>query len=302
MARVWFAKGATQARKIMQGLQGRGNAVESVRTARHYEQSLARVADWQKAEHKAGREGGDLRTLTVEQAERFLAERSESVRQSQLNMDRQAIECMMRHSTGLLAADERLSIVRSELDDALGSRAYTADQVHIVAERQQEPNALATHIAHAAGLRAHELYTLRPAHERPADGRPARDDKFSVRDGECYTVIGKGGLCREVLLPRGLADRLENTRLAEPERINDRGVFYQRAYAIPGGNRWSASFTRASQRGLGWSNGAHGVRHSYAQERMGELQRNGLAYRDALETVSQEMGHFRPAITEVYLR
>ena len=85
MARVWFAKGATQARKIMQGLQGRGNAVESVRTARHYEQSLARVADWQKAEHKAGREGGDLRTLTVEQAERFLAENvSESVRQSQL--------------------------------------------------------------------------------------------------------------------------------------------------------------------------------------------------------------------------
>ncbi|RCS56703.1 site-specific integrase, partial [Brachybacterium sp. JB7] len=62
------------------------------------------------------------------------------------------------------------------------------------------------------------------------------------------------------------------------------------------------AFTRASQRGLGWSNGAHGVRHSYAQERMGELQRSGLAYRDALETVSQEMGHFRPAITEVYLR
>lgn len=302
MAKIWFAKGATQARKIMRGLQGRGNPVESVRTARHYEQSLARVADWQKAEHKAGREGGDLRSLSTEQAQRFLAERSQEVRQSQLNMDRQAIECMMQHSTGHLAEGERLPLVRSELDEALASRAYTPSQIELITDRQQEHNTLATQIAHAAGLRAHELFTLRPAHERPADDRPAREEKFSIRDGERYTVQGKGGLVREVLIPSHLADRLEAVRLAEPERVNDRGVFYERTYAIPGGNSWSASFTRASQRGLGWSNGGHGVRHSYAQERMGELQRSGLVYRDALETVSQEMGHFRPEITEVYMR
>lgn len=52
---------------------------------------------------------------------------------------------------------------------------------------------------------------------------------------------------------------------------------------------------------LGWSRGAHGVRHSYAQERMAELQR-GLRYDDALEVVSQELGHFRPGITREYLR
>ena len=48
--------------------------------------------------------------------------------------------------------------------------------------------------------------------------------------------------------------------------------------------------------------GAHGVRHSYAQERMSELQKSGMTRDSALEIVSQELGHFRPEITEVYLR
>ena len=51
-----------------------------------------------------------------------------------------------------------------------------------------------------------------------------------------------------------------------------------------------------------FSNGGHGLRHSYAQERMAELKSLGLARAIALETVSQELGHFRAEITEVYLR
>ena len=35
---------------------------------------------------------------------------------------------------------------------------------------------------------------------------------------------------------------------------------------------------------------------------MNTLQGNGYEYREALEIVSQEMGHFRADITEVYLR
>ncbi|MDN4711067.1 site-specific integrase, partial [Vibrio parahaemolyticus] len=66
--------------------------------------------------------------------------------------------------------------------------------------------------------------------------------------------------------------------------------------------KWSNSFSAASKRVLGWSEGAHGLRHSYAQERMHELQKAGFNRDLALETVSQEMGHFRPEITEVYLR
>lgn len=295
-----WAKPANQAGRVMRELQG--SVVDSVRSVGNYEQALTNVAQWLKDEHRAGREAGDLKSLTVDQAVAYLEQRGETVGQKTLDQERQAIQLMQAHVSGRLAEGERLPVVRSELAQAESSRSYTPEQVAAVADRQHEPNALATQIAHAAGLRAHELLTLRPAHERPADERPTRDEKFAGRDGERYTVVGKGGLCREVSLPRDLTDRLEATRLPEPRAVTDRGVHYQQAYAIGGGQRWSNSWSQASNAALGWSNGAHGVRHSYAQERMGELQRGGLAYRDALETVSQEMGHFRPDITEVYLR
>lgn len=298
---LWFASGERQAGRIMQQLQG--NVVQSVRSVSNYESALARVAEWQKSEHTAGRQGGDLRSLTPAQAVAYLQQRGETVGQKALDQERQAIQLMQQHVTNQLAAGERLPVIRSEREQVLSSRSYTREQVTAIAERQTDKNALATQIAYAAGLRAHELLTLRPASERPADDRPARDEKFAVREtGERYTVVGKGGLCREVVIPRDLAQRLENTRLAEPQRINDRGVYYQSHYGIGGGQRWSNSFSHASDVALLRSSGAHGLRHSYAQERMGELQRDGLSYRDALETVSQEMGHFRPDITEVYLR
>jgi len=295
-----WVKAATQARSVMQQLQGA--TVQSVRSVGNYEQALTHVAQWLKDEYRAGREAGTLLELTPQQAIAYLEQRGESLGQKALDQERQAIQLMQTRVTGQLAEGERLPVVRSELEQAEASRSYTPDQVAAVADRQHEPNALATQIAHAAGLRAHELLTLRPAHERPADERPAREEKFQGREGERYTVVGKGGLCREVQLPRDLADRLEATRLPEPQTVTDRGVHYQQHYAIGGGQRWSNSWSQASNAALGWSNGAHGVRHSYAQERMGELQRGGLAYRDALQVVSQEMGHFRPEITEVYLR
>ena len=62
------------------------------------------------------------------------------------------------------------------------------------------------------------------------------------------------------------------------------------------------SFSKASNRALFFSNGGHGLRHSYAQERMDELKGLGLSRQVALETVSQELGHFRAEITEVYLK
>lgn len=99
-----------------------------------------------------------------------------------------------------------------------------------------------------------------------------------------------------------LADQLDALRLAEPRVITDREIYYEQFYDIGGGKQWSDSFSKAAQRELGWSSGAHGVRHTYAQVRMRELQLLGRSYEIALTIVSQEMGHFRSDITEVYLR
>ena len=290
-----FASPARQAASVMKVQQG--DTLRSVGTVRNYEQSLTRVAEFLQ-QNKLG----DLRSLNPEKAISYLEIRGQSIGQKSLDMEGQAIQTMMHNVTQKLAPTEKLPVVKSEQAQILTSRAYSTQQVEMIAAAQTEKNALSTQIAYAAGLRAHELLTISCANEQAADARPALDTKFQCREGVIYTVTGKGGLTRDVLLPANLAIQLESRRLSEARTIVDRGVFYQQRYDLSGGNRWSSSFSTASQRSLGWSAGAHGVRHSYAQERMSELQKSGMTRDAALETVSQEMGHFRPEITETYLR
>lgn len=263
--------------------------IHSVGTARGYEQALNGVVEYQQ-ENKLG----DLRSLTVEIAQQYLADRAALVSQKTLDIDRQAIQMHLA---------VRLEVVKSERETHLSTRSYTTVQVERIASAQSERNSLATRIAHNAGLRAHELLTIRTADERRASThREWNADRFAGREGERYTVEGKGGLVREVLLSKELAAQLEGTRLAEPRQVTDRGVNYTQQYDLAGGRNWSQSISAASQRELGFSNGAHGLRHSYAQERMGELQSKGMGYNGAKAVVAQEVGHFEPDTTEAYLR
>jgi len=50
------------------------------------------------------------------------------------------------------------------------------------------------------------------------------------------------------------------------------------------------------------SEGGHGLRHSYAQERLSELQSCYHSYEDATLILSQELGHFRKDVVYNYLR
>lgn len=283
-----------QAANVIKKIQGK--YLSSVGTARNYEERLTIVAEYVNAEFQCR-----LQDLTVKQAHQYLTDRATEVGQKTLDMERQAIQSMMQKVTKKLGPTEKLTVIKSEQQQILSSRSYTREQVKIITAAQTERNALATEIAYAAGLRAHELQTLQRIEERNPDPRPALKEKFSGRTGERYTVEGKGGLIREVLIPKNLSDKLEERRLEQPKIITDRNVNYTSYYEIGGGNRWSSSFTSASNRALNWSAGAHGVRHSYAQERMSELQKR-MIYKKALEVVSQEMGHFRANITEIYLR
>ena len=268
----------------------RGLDLQSQGTERAYQQALVGVAEFLKENAL-----GNLRGLDSKNAISYLEMRSETVSQKTLDLDRQAMQAVL---------SEKLPVVKSELKTFLASRAYTPAQAQIVASAQNQKNALATQIAASGGLRAHELLTLLPVAERPSDShREYRDDRFSGRaDVKIYTVQGKGGLVREVAISAALAERLEATRLAAPETVYDRGIGYRAHYDLAGGQRWSNSFGAASNRELGWSNGGHGLRHAFAQDRMNALQSGGFAYAEALQIVSQEMGHFRGEITEVYLR
>jgi len=286
MPEHWFCSAEKQASRMVAQMQREG-ATDSVRSLANFQERLEVIAQNFKENNLPS-----LNNLNTELATRYLIDRAVEVQQPTLNMERQAMQ---------LVIGQKLPVIKSEIQSIQESRAYTQEQVQIVAQHQSEKHALATEIAHSAGLRAHELLSILPKEERPADPRPAHPAKFEGREGVSYTVVGKGGLIREIRIADALSQRLEATRLPEPQQVADRGVYYQQNYDIGGGQRWSNSFSAASNRACNWSNGAHGVRHSFAQERMSELQRYHPRV-EALRIVSQEMGHFRAEITEVYLR
>jgi hypothetical protein len=283
----------------LQGSRSTGR-IHSLRTFEKYVACLGQAGQWAREQHGLRH----LSALTPEHAQAYLEHRvAARIGQKQLDADRTALE--------FVTGKGSLTRVSALTQPQLGSRFYTPVQVEMVQRCQTESNALATRLAYEAGLRAHELLTLRRVDEdRPSGHRHWRPERFQGRAGLRYVVIGKGGLKREVLLSRETAAQLETRRLAVPRTVIDRGIRYQQIYDVSGGNRWAVSFSAASERALGWSRGAHGLRHSYAQERLRELQGlrdavgrpAGLHYRDAREVVSQEMGHFREDIVNTYLR
>jgi integrase len=259
--------------------------IHSLGTARNYEAALTRLTKWLQ-ENKLG----DLKNIDSEKSQKFLELRGQCVKQKTLDQERQAIQ---------LHLGIKLPVLKSELTQALKSRAYTVNQITLISQAQTDKHSLATKISHAAGLRAHELLTLRPQNEQSASThRQWSTNRFTGEEGKIYTVVGKGGLIREVLIPFSLAQQLEKHRFSSPITIKDRGIYYKSHYKIGGGKEWSNSFSAASKRVLGWSHGAHGLRHAYAQNRMNGLQQQSFIYQEALGIVSQELGHFRPDITE----
>ena len=271
-----------QANQAIQALQEAGK-IAGVGTNRNYLAVLQVISKTIK---------GDLKNLTRDQAIGYLTDRSSELGQKSLDMSRQAMQHLI---------NEKLPVIKTEKTEFLKSKSYTPGQIQEIAKHQNQRNALATKIVHSSGLRAHELFTLRPVSEQKADVRPSNEFKFSGREpGQIYTVVGKGGLTREISIPDNLAKELEQNRLDGQISVTDRGVHYEQHYNISAGVNFSRSFSRVSNTVLGHSHGAHGLRHSYVQERMKEV--TASTYKEALIIVSQEIGHFSTKNTETYLR
>jgi len=225
----------------------------------------------------------------------YIEECAEIYSQSTLNQHRQAL-------ANVFQIKNIPQVKALKLRD-YSSRSYTWGEVKEITKYQDDKNSISTLIAYSAGLRAHELVTLRLASELTrSDRRAWREDLFSgCGDTVIYVVTGKGGLRRYVALPRFLSIALERSR-CEPTTVVDRGIKYQKIYNINFGQAFSQAFTRASKKALGLSQGAHGLRHSYVKRRIGKLLEVGYSLSDAMLMVSQEVGHFRPLITTCYMR
>lgn len=255
------------------GKRGHEDGIHSVATLQRYEQSLKGFARWRQEQGMHD----NLGKATIEQAQAYLDYRKEQVGQKTLHADRHALQKLLQTKIETVKATNPSNALATK------SRAYSPAQVEAIAKHQTPANALATRIAYSCGLRAHELLTI----EKKSSG---------------YTVTGKGGLKRTIRMPKSLAKELEQRRLEKPIKVKDKGVIYTKHYDIGGGNAFSKSFGDASKRALGFSHGAHGLRHSYAQNRLMQYQAQGMTWNEARAKVSKELGHFRPEITNKYLR
>ncbi len=304
----YYAKPEKQAQRVIRwglalGSGRRDNKspglIHSLSTANAYRSALTTFCRWIQENQL-----GNLVQANVKTCSRFLEERAVRVGQKTLDRDRQAIQYLLTRTT---STNVRLPRIKSTYAGgrhlAQQSRAYTKDQVEFICSNMSARSALAARVAYAAGLRGHELYTLKRRSERaPSAHRKWSKERFFGRGGVVYTVKGKGGLVREVIIPGPLAKELELRRLAEPVTLRNRGINHQQHYDITAGQSFSHIFTKASVKHLGWSTGAHGLRHGYAQVRMDELHTGRFTRQERMEIVSQELGHFRPDIVKAYLR
>jgi len=190
-------------------------------------------------------------------------------------------------------------------------RAYSQDQIKEVIQHQPPVFGMMTEVVADAGLRTSELNTIRPAGEFPvhiAEHRQHQlvDYRFSGREGVEYVVTGKGGLDRTVRLSETLSDKLEAFRLDLPREIQslrgEDGRVFEQHYDFPAGEEWAKNFSEISKDLFDFTNGPHGLRHTYAQERVKELQSQGYSWNQSRLATSQELGHFRPSETNTYLR
>ncbi len=196
-----------------------------------------------------------------------------------------------------------LEYVLSGKPTILYPRAYRIEQILFLMQKASNDLSLSIAISAFAGLRALELDTICSSNELSEDDRDWIAQRFEGMDsGVSYVVTGKGGLRRKIFLSVVLSQEMELRRLEYPTKKTSRKIHYTKRYDLTGGQMFSQQFSRLSKSVFGWSTGAHGLRHTYAQSRLDYLQRQGYAWRDALEIVSQEMGHFSINNTLAYFR
>lgn len=254
-----------------------------------------------------GKAASDLNITNLKQLTPFMAQhylnqcRDNGLSQKYLSTIKCSLErALFKHENSKLT--RVIATPRKTVPLTDKNRAYTHAQIKMIMGNMDDRAKLSTLIAVNAGLRVEELLTIRRTDEAKAsDSRVWSEHRFAGREeGIRYIVTGKNGLSREVLINKDLAALMETKRLSSPKTIQDRKESFTIHYELLGGKRFTDAFYYASNKALGWSHGAHGLRFTYAQNRMdNELAK--FPYKEAKLILSQELGHFREEITDRYL-
>jgi hypothetical protein len=189
------------------------NAITSIGTESKYYGNIKRFIEW-LLENKF-----DPKHITEDIAYGFLELKSSSVAQKTLDGYRQAIQMVF---------EIQLPYVASSRPTILLPRAYTLQQINLMAQNGTDDLGLSIRIAVHAGLRAHELDTICRVTDMKEDNRDWLNDRFRGKEEEIsYVVKGKGGLRRTIRLTADLCSELERRRLPEPVIKRQRGINYK---------------------------------------------------------------------------
>jgi site-specific recombinase XerD len=277
-----------------------GKTLRSDRTVQRYTGDLSRAAKAIQHQFSVSR----IRDITTDQAQWYISQRiQDGIGTRTIQGYAKALQTLPQVNS--LHVPSRL---HDERDKPKQSRAYTRAQFEDIKQFLNPQAQLSAQIMIESGVRDNDLASLRLAEEKPAT-RARLDklhaDRFLGRENWVrVTVVGKGGHEYETTIRRETAKKLEQYRLTKPRDFNDRKLPHAMTqyYDIPAGQKISRLWSDASNRALGYSHGAHGLRHTYAQERVEELLRQGMTWSQALERTSQTMGHYRPEEVKTYLR
>jgi len=297
-----------QAAKFISARANRGKSkasgaiLRSDRTVQRYQGDLGRAAESIQQKFGITR----LKDITQEQAQNYIEQRLKE-------------KVCVRTVQGYAKALELLPLVNQltlpsratdPQDKPKGSRAYTLEQIQEIQKHIPSlATRLATQVILESGCRAQDLASMRLASEctlRNARLTKLHPDRFKGReDWVKVFFIGKGGHEYISTISAELAKEVAKFRLYEPRDFRERkqeNVVTKQYYDLPAGWRLSLGWTETSRQTFGFSHGIHGLRHTFAQERVKAMQTLDMTWDKILECVSQQMGHYRPDQVKVYLR
>jgi integrase len=279
-----------------------GAILRSDRTVQRYQGDLGRAAESIQQQHGVSK----LKDITQAQAQAYIDQRLR---------EKICIRTLQGYAKALqlLPLVEKLTLPSrgtDPKDKPKEGRAYTLEQIKEVQKNLPSLAAkLATQVIVESGCRSQDLASMRLEVERPIKNArltKLHPDRFAAReDWVKVSFIGKGGHEYTSTISPELAKEIAAFRLYEARDFRERkqeNVVTKQYYDIPAGWRLSLIWTAASKRTFGFSRGIHGLRHTFAQERVRAMQVLNMTWDKILECVSQQMGHYRAEQVRVYLR
>ena len=264
--------------------------ISSVGTERNHVSALTVFSKWLIMDSNK-----HLKNAKPTDAIRYLEERSKVVRQKTLDMDRQALNMNMNFPTDI-------KFILSEVQTHVENRAYTQPQLDYLISKASDDLKLSIELASNAGLRSMEILTISPPFSLSQSDRNWHEHRFDGRNKDAsFIVHGKGGLHREIRLSPELSNRIKQLARPTPVIVTHRETHLKSHFNLLGGHDFCNKFSILSKKEIGFSHGAHGLRHTFAQGRLLELMCLGYDTDIAVKILSQEMGHFAITNTLTYL-